>query len=256
MPRCWAAKQMTVVVPPKAAAVVALSKVSALTMPAAERCSIWACASMPPGSTNLAPGVDLAGAGGQVAADGDDRPAADADVGVELVHRRADPASAHHAVVLGLRHGHLLRSDRQADNGAKSRTAPAGRRAASSLARGDAGMCRSVFAARTKRCSLARCHRLRRLCDRRHALPRRWPAGRGLDRPHGRLLRGLRRHGPHHPRHHGRGAEARHRRGHRLRPPRGEALRAGCPSSSACRRRALPPCGRWRAAPWRRVPPA
>ena len=44
---------MTVVVPPNAAAVVALSKVSALTMPAADSCSMWAWASMPPGNTSL-----------------------------------------------------------------------------------------------------------------------------------------------------------------------------------------------------------
>src|SRR5262245_37203772 len=53
MPTCWAAKQMTLVVPPNAAAVVALSNVSALTRPAAESCSIWACGSTPPGSTSL-----------------------------------------------------------------------------------------------------------------------------------------------------------------------------------------------------------
>ena len=105
MPRCWAAKQMTVVVPPKAAAVVALSKVSALTMPAAEQLLDMGVRVDAARQHQLAPGVDLAGAGGQVAADGRDRPAADADVGVELVDRRADPASAHHAVVLGLRHG-------------------------------------------------------------------------------------------------------------------------------------------------------
>src|SRR6267142_858329 len=53
MPTCWAAKQITLVVPPKAAEVVALSNVSALTMQAAESCSICAWLSTPPGRTSL-----------------------------------------------------------------------------------------------------------------------------------------------------------------------------------------------------------
>jgi hypothetical protein len=40
-----------VVVPPNAAETVALSNVSALRMPAAETCSMWAWLSTPPGST-------------------------------------------------------------------------------------------------------------------------------------------------------------------------------------------------------------
>ena len=42
-----------VVVPPYAAEVVALSNVSALSLPLAESCSTWQCGSMPPGSTSL-----------------------------------------------------------------------------------------------------------------------------------------------------------------------------------------------------------
>src|SRR5215831_16049304 len=53
MPTCWAAKEITVVVPPNAAEAVALSNVSAFMMPAAERCSIWLWLSTPPGRTTL-----------------------------------------------------------------------------------------------------------------------------------------------------------------------------------------------------------
>ena len=41
MPTCCAANEITVVVPPKAAAVVALSKVSAFIKPEADNCSMW-----------------------------------------------------------------------------------------------------------------------------------------------------------------------------------------------------------------------
>ena len=52
-PRCWAAKGMTVVVPPNAAETVALRKSSAVMNPEAESCSMWQWLSIPPGSTSL-----------------------------------------------------------------------------------------------------------------------------------------------------------------------------------------------------------
>src|SRR4029077_4682951 len=48
-----AANEITVVVPPNAAAVVALSKVSAFMRPEAESCSMWLWLPTPPGSTSL-----------------------------------------------------------------------------------------------------------------------------------------------------------------------------------------------------------
>jgi hypothetical protein len=52
-PRCWAAKEITEVVPPKAAERVAVSKLSALISPLPESCSIWQWVSTPPGKTSL-----------------------------------------------------------------------------------------------------------------------------------------------------------------------------------------------------------
>ncbi len=46
-------KQITQVVPPNAADVVALSNVSALAVPSARGCSIWQWLSTPPGMTSL-----------------------------------------------------------------------------------------------------------------------------------------------------------------------------------------------------------
>ncbi len=53
MPTCWAANEITVVVPPSAADAVALWNVSAFISPEAESCSMWAWLSTPPGSTSL-----------------------------------------------------------------------------------------------------------------------------------------------------------------------------------------------------------
>ena len=91
-------------VPPKAAEVVALSKVSELTMPAADSCSIWAWRRR----RRAAPACPFAsissGALRKVATDGCDRSTLDADIGVELVDSSDNPPSADHPIERGLWH--------------------------------------------------------------------------------------------------------------------------------------------------------
>ena len=69
---------------------------------------MWACASMPPGSTSLPlASISLAPAG-EIAADSGDHAVLDADVGVELVDRRGNAAAADHAIECGLWHLTIL----------------------------------------------------------------------------------------------------------------------------------------------------
>ena len=56
------------------------------------------------GQHQPAAGIDLGRAGGKVAADGGNHAVLDADIGVELVDSRGDPASADHAIECGLWH--------------------------------------------------------------------------------------------------------------------------------------------------------
>ena len=97
------------VVPPKAAETVALSNVSAFTMPAADSCSIWAWLSTPPGSTSLPRASISRRAARQPAADGGDGLAGNGDIGLEHVARGRDASAANEQVVGGFGHGKLLK---------------------------------------------------------------------------------------------------------------------------------------------------
>ena len=99
------------VVPPNAAETVALSNVSALRMPAAETCSMWAWLSTPPGSTSFPARVDLLHARRQITADRSDGFAFDRDIGWK--HRRSgrDGAAAQHEVVRLCGHGMVSGGD-------------------------------------------------------------------------------------------------------------------------------------------------
>src|SRR3954449_13447793 len=109
MPTCCAANGITVVLPPKAAETVALSKVSAFMMPAADNCSIWgmpwgpprrAGAPRPPAppssarQNELPARVDLALRRRKPAPDGGDGLAGDGNVGFKDVGRRRDAPTA------------------------------------------------------------------------------------------------------------------------------------------------------------------
>ena len=96
------------VVPPNAAEVVALSNVSAFTMPAAESCSIWQWLSTPPGSTSLPRASISRPAGPSPRPIATMRLAGDRDIGLENVGRGGDAASADDQVVGGLGHCSLL----------------------------------------------------------------------------------------------------------------------------------------------------
>src|SRR3954452_24385608 len=107
MPTCWAANEITLVVPPKAAETVALSNVSAFTMPAADSCSIWAWLSTPQGTTSLPrSGISRRAAARprpcRPAAAGRDRLTGNSDVGLEHVAYGRDASTANEKIVGGL----------------------------------------------------------------------------------------------------------------------------------------------------------
>ena len=86
------------VVPPRAAAVVALSKVSAFIRPEAESCSMCAWLSTPPGSTNLPRALISRRPGRRSAADRRYRLADNSDIGLHDVGGRRDGSAADHDV--------------------------------------------------------------------------------------------------------------------------------------------------------------
>jgi hypothetical protein len=101
------------VVPPNAADRVALSKVSAFMMPAAESCSIWAWASTPPGSTSLPVASISLLAGCKTAAQCHDGLAGNTDIGGKHIARCGDGATADYEIVDGIGQGQnsRMRSD-------------------------------------------------------------------------------------------------------------------------------------------------
>ena len=110
MPTCCAANEITVVVPPNAAAVVALSNVSAFIRPEADSCWMWQWLSTPPGSTSLPRASISRLALVEALGDRRDRRAADADVGLEGVGCGRDRAAADHEIEglhRSLRHGYV-----------------------------------------------------------------------------------------------------------------------------------------------------
>src|ERR1043166_2528269 len=219
MPTCCAANEITVVVPPNAAAVVALSNVSAFIRPDADNCSMWLWLSTPPGSTSL-PRASISRLPLS-------SPSAIAAMVVPRMPRSAFMASVAVATVPPriTRSKVCMISPRHSGARAPSPASPESIATSFSVLYGpatvetavvmDSGLVSAGRPGMTSRECHA-CHARyfcpRRLHHRGDAVQRRRRGGHCKPRPADGLLHRLRHHRHHGARHHGRGAEADPRR--------------------------------------------